>query len=161
MLLCVRKRIPAIFCDCKKMECPLVIIFNELNITCLAAITLQFARIFLFPKYAPCWELDPVSRLKTAKAPIHFIWWTQSLVVGVGLCGKFTQLLKSPIRSCSQKSVPYRLANHTSFSSFRNWRILRKRKRNEKQRVSTTQTRAKTKNRLNRGSWHPSMCLVF
>ena len=51
------------------MECPFVIIITELYITCLAAIKLHFARIYLFPKYAPCYEWEQISGLKQLSPP--------------------------------------------------------------------------------------------
>ena len=61
ILLCVRKRIPSIIYDCWKMECLFVIKITKLYKTCLAAIKFQFARIYLFSKYAPYWEWEHFS----------------------------------------------------------------------------------------------------
>ena len=47
-----------------------IIIITELNVENLAAITFQIARIYFVSKYAPCWEWEPISVLKTA--PIDF-----------------------------------------------------------------------------------------
>ena len=41
------------------MEYPFFITITELNVTCFAAIKHQIARIYLFPKYALCWESPP------------------------------------------------------------------------------------------------------
>ena len=65
-------RITSFFNDYKKMKCPFILISTGLNVGPAAAITFQIARIHIYPKYAQCWEWDPVSRLKTVKSPIHF-----------------------------------------------------------------------------------------
>ena len=49
------------------MECPFAIIITTLYKTCLAAITFQFARIYIFFEYAPYefpyWECEHFSGL--------------------------------------------------------------------------------------------------
>ena len=58
------------------MKCPVILIFTGLDEGPLAATTLRISRIYSYPKYAQCWELEPISRLKSAKFPIHLTWWT-------------------------------------------------------------------------------------
>ena len=47
------------------MKCNFILIIAGLNVGHLAATAFQIATICSYPKYAQCWELDPISRLKT------------------------------------------------------------------------------------------------
>ena len=51
-----------------KIKLPFIKITTELNVESLAAITFQMAKIYSVYTYAPCWEWEQFSTLKSAKS---------------------------------------------------------------------------------------------
>ena len=60
------------------MKLSFQITITELNVhnQHIAANTLQIEKIYSVSNYAPCWEWESISGLKTAKSTIHYSWWT-------------------------------------------------------------------------------------